>query len=100
MTLRELYDSISVVTIQRFVEERQDEHLSLDFKTPGSGLTSGSDKKNLAEILSGFSNSAGGLTVWGIATQRDAAGRDVAAELKPIDNVARFVERLREFTPL
>jgi len=100
MTLRELYDSISIATIQRFADERQDEHLSLDFKTAGSALTSGSDRKNLAEILSGFSNSAGGLTVWGIATQKSQAGRDVAAEMKPIDNVDHFVTRLREFTPL
>jgi hypothetical protein len=100
MTLHELFESLSFARIEQMVSDRQEEHLSLDFKTAGAEFTSGGDKKNFAEVLSGFSNSAGGITVWGVITRKDDAGRDVAAELKKITNVARFVTRLQEFTPL
>ena len=99
MNLREFFDVLSLEAIGRFVDDRQEEGLSLDFKT-GADLTTGSAKKNLAEILSGFSNSAGGVVIWGVATAKDrASGRDVASELKPIANVARFATQLAEHTP-
>jgi hypothetical protein len=100
MDLKQIFDGLTLETIERFVAERQEEHLSLDFKTGGQELTSGDDKRNLAELLSGFSNSAGGIVVWGVATRKDSAGRDVAVELKPLANIIRFVTRLDEFTPL
>ncbi|HSY52790.1 MAG TPA: hypothetical protein VLC46_28575 [Thermoanaerobaculia bacterium] len=99
MTLLELFNSLSLASIDEFINERQEEHLSLEFKTASSDLTSG-DKKNVAELLSGFSNSAGGITVWGVGTRKDQGGRDVAADRKPISNIERFVTRLRELTPL
>jgi hypothetical protein len=99
MTLLELFNELSAESVEQFVRERQEEHLSLEFKTAGPQLASGSDKRNFAELLSGFSNSAGGITIWGVATQKDQAGRDTAAELKPIPDPQRFVVRLREFTP-
>jgi hypothetical protein len=100
MNLRDLFDALSLEAIERFVADRQQEELSLDFKT-GADLTTGSAKKNLAEILSGFSNSAGGVVIWGVATAKDrASGRDVASELKPITDVARFATQLAELTPI
>jgi len=81
------------------VATRQEEHLSLDFKTvAGSELKSTDDKKNLASALSGFANSAGGIIVWGVATTKNTTGQDVANELKPISDVAAFVNRLEEAT--
>jgi len=100
MNLLELFTTLSVEMVERFVGERQEEHLSLDFKTAGHDFTSGGDKRNFAEVLSGFSNSAGGIVVWGVATQKDKNGNDVATQLKPIAAIDAFVARLQEFTPL
>lgn len=100
MTLQELYETLSFARVEQMVADAQEEHLSLDFKTAGAGFTSGSDKKNFAELLSGFSNSAGGITIWGVSTRKNQAGSDVALELKPIADIAKFVVRLHEFTPL
>ena len=101
MTIAELFESLAADSIERFIAVGQEEHFSLDFKTvSGADLKSGSDKKNLAEVLSGFANSAGGIAIWGVATRRDAAGLDIASEIKPISPIQTFVTRLREASVL
>lgn len=100
MTLDELFANLSVEMIDGFVAARQEEHLSLDFKTVGGPeLKTSADKKNFAEVLSGFANSAGGIVIWGVATEKDGSGQDVATARKLIPAVAAFVNRLEEATP-
>jgi hypothetical protein len=99
--LLDYFNALTFQSFAAFVATAQEEHLSLDFKTVGGAeLNSGSDKRNLAEALSGFANSAGGIVIWGVATAKNEAGQDVATLLKPIDNIARFATRLEEFTAL
>lgn len=101
MTLRELYESLTLELVEQFVADGREEDLSLDFKTVnGSELRNGDDKRNLAISLSGFANSAGGVLVWGVGTQKNATGQDAANRLQPIDNAGLFVARLHEFTPI
>jgi hypothetical protein len=101
MTIEELFASLSVEVVDRLIEQRQEEDLSLDFKTAaGPELRSSDDKKNLAQVLSGFANSAGGIVIWGVSTQKDPAGQDVATARKLISSVAAFRNRLEEATPL
>src|SRR5947208_1173697 len=99
MMLNEYYDQLTIQGIETFVAVGQEEHVSLEFKTVGDAeLKKEGDKKHLAEAVSGFANSVGGLVVWGIATGK-VAGRDVASKLVPIATVRHFVTRLREATP-
>ncbi len=88
-----LFDSI--------VKEGWAETLSLDFKTAGDdkGAMTKDDRKNLAEALSGFANSEGGIIVWGIDCRKDEDGVDVASELKPINGIKRFLSDLESNTP-
>ena len=100
MNTREWFDALDLLKIEAFVADAQEEHLSLEFKSvAGSDLQSGTDKKNLAQALSGFANSAGGVVIWGIRTRRNATGLDVATELTPISAVSRFASKLDELTP-
>jgi hypothetical protein len=97
--LREYFDQLTLQAIENFVTTRQEENLSLDFKTVSdSEFKKEGDKKHLAEAVSGFANSAGGIVVWGIGTEK-TAGQDTAAKVAPISNVRQFVARLEEATP-
>lgn len=56
--------------LDRLIAENATEHLFLDFKSKndsdGSTPLHRDDRKNLSEALSGFSNSQGGVVVWGM----------------------------------
>jgi hypothetical protein len=79
--------------LHALVQDRQQEHVQLDFKrkSDGShGSPNDDDKRTLGEALSGFSNSAGGLLVWGVDARKGADGIDCAQSLEPISDIQRF----------
>lgn len=100
MDLPEQFESITLASIEAFVERGQQEHLLLDFKLVSrTDLTAGEDKRNLAKALSGFANSSGGIIVWGVDARRSAPdGPDVACRLSQISDVQLFESRLNELT--
>lgn len=87
------YLSLDTAAIDEFIEHRQPESLYLEFKTLSEPEP---ESKRLAEMISGFANSAGGIIVWGLATERNS-GRDVAKERQPIHDVDRLIPRLELF---
>lgn len=95
-----VFDSLTLEAVRDFVARGQEEHLTLEFKTLGSPPFHGrDDRRNLARVLSGFANSAGGILVWGIETRH--TGRDlpdVASGEAPIQQVSLALARLNEFT--
>jgi Putative DNA-binding domain len=94
--MRDLYDQLIAdgeLAIERLVSERQQENISLEFKTkanPVTGEPAREDRQNLGIALSALSNSMGGVMVWGISAKKDADGVDCATELQPIANIERF----------
>ena len=98
--LREYFDELTIQGIENLVAARQEEHVSLEFKTVSDAeLKKEGDRKHLAEAVSGFANSVGGIVVWGIATEKVRPGHEVAAKIAPIPAVRHFVNRLEEATP-
>jgi hypothetical protein len=92
-TLHASYLALNIAAIDEFIEHRQPESLYLEFKT----LTEPEpDLKRLAEMISGFANSAGGIIIWGVATER-SSGRDVANKRRPIPDVDKLIPRLELF---
>lgn len=83
-----------VDAVDRFIEEAASEELFLDFKRSadngGGARLHNNDRKNLAKAISGFGNSEGGVIVWGVECSRDPVTGDVASEMAPIQQVARF----------
>lgn len=78
--------------IQRLVDERTQEMVTLDFKLkadPTKGAFDKEDRATLGRLLSAFANSAGGLLVWGIDA-RKVDGVDCAQSAVPIHDIARF----------
>jgi hypothetical protein len=97
--LQELFDGIrSSVDIQRFVDEKREEDLHLEFKTKKdaqNGTPEPEDKKNVSKCLSAFANSDGGVLIWGVKTDhRDQVDR--AADCRPITEPEKFRARLAD----
>ena len=75
------------------VQARQQESVQLDFKCKADnshGSPNDDDKRTLAEALSGFANSAGGLLIWGVDARKGADGIDCARSLQPIAQIESF----------
>ena len=71
MNIRHTFENLCFSDLQKYVESGQEENLLLDFKQVNDAeLTNKDDRKNLAKALSGFSNSSGGLIVWGIDARK------------------------------
>jgi hypothetical protein len=87
-----------IAAIDDFISTRKSEELFLDFKRSsnnGAGkFLDQKDRNNLAEAISGFGNSEGGVIIWGIDCSKDVDYADVARAKFPIENVKRFVSWL------
>ncbi len=94
--MRALFEQIErdgFEAIERAVTERQLENVGLDFKEKANarnGRLEKADRQTLAENLSAFANSAGGLLVFGVAASKDADGIDAASEIRHIAELAQF----------
>lgn len=98
MAALKIYESLSIESLEKFVEIQQEEHLHLDFKTLRDSKLSGDDRRNFAKAVSGFSNSDGGVIIWGVDARKSAAGVDCARALKPIESLASLISGLNDFT--
>lgn len=60
MQLKDYFDSIDLNEIDRFILEKQEENLTLEFKTVNHPNYNDNnrefDKTNVSEVLSGFAN--------------------------------------------
>jgi hypothetical protein len=97
MELFATFEALSLAMLQDYVSRRQEENLQLDFKTlVEPNMERGDDKKHLAQMLSAFANSSGGLIVWGVDARPDDDGVDCAIALREIPHVALLLTRLNE----
>ena len=96
MNLKDYFESIDLREIEDFVENKVSESLFKEFKTANFPQVLEFDKKNFSKCLSGFSNSSGGIIVWGISAKEQKDKPDVADELKPISNLMAFESYLKK----
>lgn len=101
---KDIYETIlkgGEAALAQLIEDGQPEDLQIDFKEKsdaGRSRPGTDDKKNLGKALSGFSNSLGGLLVWGIKTGKGSE-LDVAEELKPIADIDKFSAHIKKLIP-
>lgn len=79
--------------IKSLVDTNAQETLQLDFKEKRNRLCGSfekDDKRAFGRALSAFSNSAGGLVIWGVEGRKNEDGVDCALSLKPIQELDRF----------
>lgn len=100
MKLIDYYESIDLISINKFVEDGEAESINLEFKTVNhperNDEAINSDKKNYSKTLSGFANSSGGIIIWGIYAKGNSKKQDVAKELKPIKELTSFFNSLNK----
>jgi hypothetical protein len=60
-SLESVFGRLEVHDILAFVTEQRGEDLTLDFKLAPSNFSNREDRKTLAQAISGFANSSGGL---------------------------------------
>ena len=95
-SMGELFDDLNrdgETGLAALVTARQQENVQLDFKSKADarhGSPNDDDKRTLAEALSGFANSAGGLLIWGVDARKGPDGVDCAQSLLPIAQIERF----------
>lgn len=87
--------------IQRLIDEDTAETTWLDFKRYGGTGNEKRDWKdaraNFSRAISGFGNSDGGIIIWGVTCVANNDQPDVASDLAPIANLARFHGRLNDW---
>lgn len=95
-----LFESLKAFKTQQELFQYCEESLShvekehYDYKTKADSTNpkpGPSDQKNLAKALSGFSNSAGGVLIWGV--------EDETLEPRPIAQAHKFLANLLELAP-
>ncbi len=91
-----LYDSIvSFIDLERLINEGESEGQYLECKTnTGSQFIAGS-KAQFSKAISAFSNSGGGVIIWGVSTTNQKhTGLDVLTQIECIGNVKNFKKQL------
>lgn len=96
-----LYEALSQYSdLENLIANGEAEGLHLECKAPGSPQLGKDLKKTLATAISGFSNTAGGVILWGISTtQRAHSGLDVLTQIEPIGQCGSFLRQIETIIP-
>lgn len=83
-----------LVALERLLAEEEPESPFLDYKCAATsendlGLAK-SDRKNLSKAISGFSNTEGGLLIWGVNARPQKSSQGEFAQKEPIKNAPAF----------
>lgn len=91
-----LFDSLSEYSkIQELIDSGEAEGAHLECKAPGSPQLTREQKVKLAEAVSGFGNTGGGVIVFGVSTVKHAhSGLDVLTQIEPIGHCRRLAHQV------
>jgi hypothetical protein len=82
------------------VDNGEAEGLHLECKAPIEPRLNRELKAKLAEAASGFSNTTGGVILWGVSTTKHShSGLDVISQLEPIGNVQKLAQQVEAAMP-
>ncbi len=97
----QLFNSLnSYKELENIISAGDSEGLFLECKSPCEPRLNKDLKSHLAKAISGFSNTAGGVIIWGISTTRHQhSGLDVLSQIEPIAHCKNFVEQVNRSIP-
>lgn len=89
---RNLYDSLSSFKdIERLINEGESENQYMECKSPQSPQLNAGLKQQLAEAVSGFANTGGGIIIWGVSTTRhNHSGLDILTQIEELGSINNF----------
>ncbi|MCX6702743.1 MAG: ATP-binding protein [Candidatus Wolfebacteria bacterium] len=87
-----LYRSLSSLSdIQRLIDNGETENQYLECKSPGEPRLDKGLKQQLAEAVSGFANTGGGVIIWGLSTTHHShSGLDILTQVEEIASIKNF----------
>jgi len=86
--------------LQALIGEAEAEGLYLECKAPSASRLNRKMKAELAVSVSGFSNTSGGVIIWGMSTTNHPHGElDVLTQIVPIGPCKRFAQQVRTTIP-
>jgi len=101
---RILYDSITINRYSKFeewIDDAKIEDMYLECKSPSGPKINSEKRATLAIATSGFSNTNGGVLVYGLSTiKKDHGGLDVINQIEPIGNIRTLEMNIRNQIPL
>ena len=97
----QLYASLSSYSyVENLIANGESEGLYLECKSPGSPQLTRDIKSHLAKAISGFSNTAGGIVIWGLSTTRhEHSNLDILSQIEPIANCKQFARHIDKSIP-
>jgi hypothetical protein len=96
----QLYNSLTYSYIDHLISNGETEGIYLECKAPGSPQLTRDIKANLAKAISGFSNTAGGVILWGVSTTKHLQSKlDVLTQIEPIGNCKQFARQIENAIP-
>lgn len=92
----ELFKSLNTYAeIEQLIEDGEAEGPYLECKSPQSPKLGSGLKAQLAEAVSGFCNSGGGVILWGVSTvEHKHSGLDVLTQIEPIGRCQNFARQV------
>src|SRR5690349_19373753 len=96
-----LFESLSRwQRIRDLIDAGEAEGLYLECKAPHTPRLTRDQRIKLAEAVSGFSNTGGGVVIWGVSTTRhDHSGLDVLTQIEPLGSVRSFAQQVDATIP-
>ena len=97
----EVYGSLTLYRrLQDMIDDGETEGLHIECKSPSVPRLNREHKVHLAKALSGFSNTAGGIVIWGVSTTKHShSGLDVLSQIEPLGNVRQFEKQITSAIP-
>ena len=87
-------------SLQDLIDAGETEGLYLECKAPTSPTLNPGMRQHLGEAISGFSNTSGGVVIWGISTTKHAHSRlDVLTQIEPVGNVVSLAANIDRAIP-
>lgn len=98
---KSLYNSINAIDdLNRLIEEGEAESLFLECKSPEAPVLNRDLKHKLSVAVSGFSNTNGGIIIWGISTtKKKDSGLDVLAQIELLGSCKKFSTEISNKIP-
>lgn len=96
-----LFESLtSFDDFEELIASGEAEGLHLECKAPSEPRLNPDLKRKLATAVSGFSNTAGGVVVWGVSTTKHAhTGLDVLTQLEPVGQCKKLAQQIQNAIP-
>lgn len=96
-----LFNSINGYSdIEEFIDEGQSEGIYLECKSPQAPKLGRDLRAQLAEAISGFANTEGGIIIWGVSTTKKShSDLDIMTQIEEIGNCKNFMSQIEKNYP-